>query len=176
MNARDEILSNLLAHERDFRVFLARRVGDEAAEDILQDVFARSLDRLDTVRDPAAAVAWFYRALRNAVVDAHRRHGVVQRKLDAFAAEIEIPAADVDGEVCRCVARLAENLKPEYAEVLRRTAVEEVAVKDYAEEAGIGRSNAAVRAFRAREALRKQVEATCGSCAGAGCGNCTCGH
>ena len=49
-----------------------------------------------------------------------------------------------------------------------------MAVKDYAAEAGITSNNAAVRVFRAREALRKQVARSCGTCADHGCLDCTC--
>lgn len=38
-------------------------------------------------------------------------------------------------------------------------------VKDFAQSAGISTSNAGVRVFRAREALRKQVLKACGTCA-----------
>lgn len=174
-NAR--ILNVLLERQADFRGFLARRLGDDVlAEDVLQEVLGRSLEKIATVRDPDAAVAWFYRALRNAVTDQHRRRGAHQRKLDAFAAEIDTtPSDETEGEVCRCVLRLVEDLKPEYAEALRRTTIDEVPMREYAEEIGIGRNNAAVRAHRAREALKKQVHGTCGSCAAGGCGTCTCG-
>ena len=37
-------------------------------------------------------------------------------------------------------------------------------------------NNAAVRVFRAREALRKQVARACGACATHGCVDCTCKH
>ena len=72
------------------------------------------------------------------------------------------------------MAELAATLKPEYADALRRIEVEGVAVKDYAEGAGISASNAGVRIFRAREALRKQVARSCGTCADHGCLDCTC--
>jgi len=48
-------------------------------------------------------------------------------------------------------------------------------VKDYAARAGLTASNAGVRVFRAREALRKQVARSCGTCADHGCFDCTCG-
>jgi hypothetical protein len=47
-------------------------------------------------------------------------------------------------------------------------------VKDYADEVGISSSNAGVRIFRAREALRKQVARSCETCAAHGCVDCTC--
>ena len=84
------------------------------------------------------------------------------------------PPPEVRGAVCQCVTRLAATLKPEYADALQRIEVQGVPVKTYAEEHGISASNAAVRVFRAREALRKQVAVSCGTCADHGCLECTC--
>ena len=70
--------------------------------------------------------------------------------------------------------RLAATLKPEYADALQQIDVAGTPVKDYAEHAGISASNAGVRVFRAREALRKQVTRACGTCAEHGCLDCSC--
>jgi RNA polymerase sigma factor (sigma-70 family) len=172
------VVSALVGNHRDFLAFLQKRVGDRAlAEDILQEAFVRGLDKLGTLARDESASAWFYRILRNAVIDHHRRGAVVARKLEAFAAELEQqvePGEDVRGAVCRCVGQLAGTLKPEYADALRRVEIDGVAVKDYASELGITSSNAAVRVFRAREALRRQVARSCGTCADHGCLDCTC--
>jgi hypothetical protein len=48
-------------------------------------------------------------------------------------------------------------------------------VKDYAASAGISSSNAGVRIFRARAALRREVSRSCGTCAEHGCLDCSCG-
>lgn len=173
-----EVADALVDNHRAFLAFLERRVHDRAlAEDILQDAFVRSMDKVSALRDREAIVPWFYRMLRNAVVDHQRRQGRVSRALAALGTELETVEAGTDthGAVCRCVADLARTLKPEYAEALRRIEVEGVAVKDYAEEIGISRSNAGVRVFRARDALRKQVQRACGTCATHGCVDCTCG-
>lgn len=171
-------VTRLVANHREFLGFLQSRVGSRAlAEDILQDAFVKGIGKLAGLREDESAVAWFYRILRNAVIDHHRRHEVSDRRLAALAAELDLAAPDPElrGAVCQCVARLADNLKPEYAEALRRIEVDGVAVKDYASEAGITRNNAAVRVFRAREALKQQVVRSCGTCAEHGCLDCTCG-
>ena len=66
-------------------------------------------------------------------------------------------------------------MKPEYAAALQRIEVEGVPVAQFAEEEGISKTNAGVRVFRAREALRRQVALSCGTCAEHGCTACTCG-
>jgi RNA polymerase sigma-70 factor (ECF subfamily) len=172
------VVSALVGNHRDFLAFLQKRIGDRAlAEDILQEAFVRGLHKLGTLENEESATAWFYRILRNAVIDHHRRRTVLDSKLSSFAAELEQhvePAGDVRGAVCQCVGQLAGTLKPEYADALRRIEVDGVAVKDYAAELGITSNNAAVRVFRAREALRKQVARSCGTCADHGCLDCTC--
>jgi RNA polymerase sigma-70 factor (ECF subfamily) len=170
-----EVVELLVENHREFLRYVERRVGNRAiAEEILQDAFVRGLDRGDEVRE--SVVGWFYRVLRNAVIDHHRRQAATDRRLEEFAAELESPGDDEEltRVACTCVARLADTLKPEYADALRRIEIESVAVKDYAEANGISANNAGVRIFRAREALRKQVARSCGTCAAHGCLDCTC--
>ena len=171
-----QVAAALVANHREFLAFIQRRVGSAAlAEDILQDAFVRNMEKFDTVRD--TAVGWFYRVLRNAIIDHHRRTGSAERRSEAFEREQEVTShedEELHRVVCKCVAELTETLKPEYATALRRVEVEGVSVKDYADEAGISANNAGVRIFRAREALRKQVVRSCGTCATHGCLDCTC--
>jgi RNA polymerase sigma factor (sigma-70 family) len=175
-NALSPRLAELLVeNHRDFVRFVERRVGSHAvAEEIVQDAFVRSLARGDELGD--SVVGWFYRVLRNAVIDHQRRQAVANRRLDQFAAELESTGGgdEVSRIACACVLKLAETLKPEYADALRRIEIDQLAVKDYAEATGISASNAGVRIFRAREALRKQVARSCGTCAEHGCLDCTC--
>ncbi len=174
-----EVTRALVENHREFLRFLERRVGRrDLAEDILQEAFSRGLDKLEMLRDGEAVVPWFYRTLRNATVDYWRRAKAADRALEQFAQEIETtedPPETMRDEVCRCVSRLAGTLKPEYADALRRVEVDGVSVKAFAEEQGISANNAAVRVFRAREALRRQVAVSCGTCAEHGCVSCTCG-
>lgn len=171
-----EIVAALVANHREFLRFVERRVESRAlAEEILQDAFVRSLGRTEEIRD--SAVGWFYRVLRHAVIDHHRRRASADRKLEAFAAELAAesePDAEFARVACECVTRLAAGLKPEYADALRRIDVDGVAVKDYATSAGLTNSNAGVRIFRARAALRREVARSCGTCAEHGCLDCSC--
>ncbi|HEY6362613.1 MAG TPA: sigma-70 family RNA polymerase sigma factor [Vicinamibacterales bacterium] len=168
----------LLENHRAFLRYLERRVGDRAlAEDILQDAFAKLLARPDQAPGDEAAVRWFYRSLRNAAIDQFRRRDARERAFEAFARELdthEHPAGETEGEICACVSRLAATLKPEYADALQQIEIAGTPVKAYAEQQGLSSSNAAVRLFRARAALKKRVTESCGICAEHGCLNCTC--
>jgi RNA polymerase sigma-70 factor (ECF subfamily) len=171
-------LAVLLENHRAFLKYLERRVGDrDVAEDILQDAFTKLVDRPDQAPADEGVVPWFYRTLRNAAVDHFRRRGAATRAVEAFARELETrtaAGAELEAEICACVSRLARTLKPEYAEVLQAVDLQGTAVKAYAEQHGWSASNAGVRAFRAREALKRRVGESCGICAEHGCRDCTC--
>jgi RNA polymerase sigma factor (sigma-70 family) len=172
-------LEILLENHRAFLRYLERRVGDRGvAEDILQDAFVKVVARPGQAPADEGVVPWFYRTLRNAAIDRFRRQGAATRAVEAFARELdqhEVPAQEMAAEICACVSRLVATLKPEYAEALREVDVSGVAVKAFAEQHGLSASNAGVRVFRAREALKKRVAQSCGTCAEHGCLDCTCG-
>lgn len=172
------VVAILLENHRAFLRYLERRVGDRAlAEDILQDAFAKVVAHPDQAPAEEAITPWFYRTLRNAAVDQFRRRGALDRVHEAFARELathEVPAPEIAREICACVSRLASTLKPEYAEALHAIEVAGTPVKVFAEQKGLSSGNAAVRVFRAREALRKRVAESCGTCAEHGCVDCTC--
>jgi RNA polymerase sigma factor (sigma-70 family) len=171
-------IAALLDNHRAFLRYLERRVGDRTlAEDILHDAFAKVVARPEQAPADEGIVPWFYRTLRNAAVDQFRRRGAADRAYEAFARELETreaPSEEMEAEICACVSRLAETLKPEYAEALTAIEVGGTPVKVFAEQKGLSSNNAAVRVFRAREALKKRVTESCGTCAEHGCVNCTC--
>jgi RNA polymerase sigma-70 factor (ECF subfamily) len=171
-------LEGLVANHRAFLAYLERRLGDRAlAEDVLQDAFSKVMARPELAPADESVVRWFYRTLRNAAIDHYRRRGAAARAMEAFARELEretTPDGETEAEICACVSRLADTLKPEYAEALRVIDVEGTTVKAFAEARGLSASNAGVRVFRAREALKKQVVQSCGTCAEHGCFDCTC--
>jgi RNA polymerase sigma-70 factor (ECF subfamily) len=168
----------LLENHRAFLRYLERRVGNrDLAEDILQEAFSKVIAQPEQAPTDEGVVPWFYRTLRNAAIDRLRRRAAAERAHDAFAREIETridPDLEMAEEICACVTRLAGTLKPEYADALQAIDVQDMPVKAFAEQRGLSTSNAGVRVFRAREALRKRVMESCGMCADHGCLNCTC--
>ena len=173
-----EAIQRLVDSHRQFLAFLQARVESRAvAEDILQSAFVKGLERGAVVRDEENVVAWFYRVLRNAVIDHYRHRASTEVALEGWGKEFvahEMPEADLKDEICQCVSGLLETLKPEYRDALRIVDVDEGSLNDLAAQAGITAGNAAVRVHRAREALRKQVTTVCGSCAEHGCLDCRC--
>lgn len=180
-STREQKVARVLADNYTrFLAFLERRVESrDVAEDILQDAFVRGIDRAQSVRNDESVTAWFYRILRNGVADYYRRGAAEARARGRVAAVAEMsgPGPDDDellDQVCGCVRELVDTLKPEYARAVRRVDIDGTAVRDWAGEEEITTNNAAVRLHRAREALRRQVIRTCGTCSDHGCVDCTC--
>jgi RNA polymerase sigma-70 factor (ECF subfamily) len=173
-----QALDRLLESRLQFLKFIQNRVGTrEIAEDILQAAFVKGLERGAAVRDEESAIAWFYRILRNAIIDYYRQRGAFDRASEALVRQLEThvePEPSFKGEICQCVSGLLDTLKPQYRQALMRIDLEEGSLADLGDEAGITANNAAVRVHRAREALRRQVALACGACATHGCLDCEC--
>ncbi|BFU95359.1 MAG: ECF family RNA polymerase sigma factor [Nitrospira sp.] len=179
----DGIVQRLMDNESAFRMFLRRRLGDEAiADDILQQSFIRAVERHHSLRNDESAVAWFYRILRHTLADYYRSRGAEARRDEAFLQELTVsghhqepPFDEVNATVCSCLHRLLPHLRGNYAELVRRIDLEGESPAHLAKELKISRNNLTVRLHRARQALRVSLEASCGLCSKHGCLNCVCG-
>jgi RNA polymerase sigma-70 factor (ECF subfamily) len=178
----NDMIQRLLEHESAFRVFLRRRVGDEAvAEDLLQQSMIRAVQSHHSVRNDESVVAWFYKIIRHTLIDYYRSKGADARRNEAFLRELtlsgddkEPPIDEVKATICTCLHRLLPKLRSNYAELIRRIDLEDESPKRVADELKISQNNLTVRLHRARQALRASLEQSCGVCSTHGCLNCTC--
>jgi RNA polymerase sigma-70 factor (ECF subfamily) len=172
------VLEVLVGDHRRFLAFLERRVGSRAAaEEVLQTAFVKSIERGGDLREAESAVAWFYRLLRNALVDFYRHRDAERRALDRHAVESTAeatPDPELEAAICECVHALIPTLKDEYAGILRAVEMEGEPLGAAARRLRITPGNAAVRLHRARRALRDRLETACGTCTEHGCLDCTC--
>lgn len=168
------IIERLAARKRDFLRFVRARTGSDAeAEDLLHSAFVRAAERSGTLRDGERVEAWFYRLLRNAIIDVRRE----DRRASAAPQDPAPRAVEaVHCCACPCVHELVPTLKPEWARIVRRVDLEGASVPVAAREEGITPNAAAVRLHRARAALRDKLRIACGACAreGGGCLECDC--
>lgn len=174
----DSALHTLLDLRGQFLAFLRRRVDDTAvAEDLLQTAYVRALESSHRLRADESVVAWFYRILRNAIIDNYRRRTTENAALERWALELtdaSVTEPQLFDTTCRCIESALQSLKPGYAELLREVDLGEGGLTAYADRQKISPANAAVRAHRARAGLRKQLIQSCGACSEHGCIECTC--
>lgn len=178
----EPVISVLVENHVAFRRYLRRHLGSEAAaEDLLQQGFLRAVEKRGSLRDEESVVSWFYKILKNAVIDHYRARSAEERKnngfLQSLLAEDRGSVAspdDVRAMICECVNRLLPTLKPEYADLLRRIDLQGEHQAEVAKSLEIELNNLMVRLHRARRALRASLEKSCGTCTEHGCLDCTC--
>ncbi len=169
----------VLSPERARFLRLARtRVGESAdAEDIVQRALARASERAAQLGDPARARAWFYRILRHAIADHHRARANEPPREPAERMEelADDSSSEPRGNPCACALHLLNEMRPAYAEVLRRVDVEGEEPNAVAVALGISPGNLHVKLHRARRALQARVKDHCGVASHRPCLDCTCG-
>lgn len=171
----DSPLTPLLEHRARWLSFVRARVADrETAEDILQSALARVAEAPERVPTDYT-LPWFYRVLRNAIVDHHRRAEAESRRREAWEVDPTAQGpAEAPGRLCRCTLRALASLKPEYRHIIEQVEVHGRPVVDVGREAGLSSTNAYVRLHRARRQLGERLRALCRSCADRACVDCHC--
>ncbi|HEX4039481.1 MAG TPA: sigma-70 family RNA polymerase sigma factor [Acidobacteriaceae bacterium] len=168
--------AGLAEQHRRFLEFLRKRIDDAAtAEDILQAAYLKALERGAQLRARESSVAWFYRILRNAIVDHYRQQAARARAMNQWAATWEEGyESEVRQEVCACIQEAVRALKPEYRAAIEQVDLGGQSVEAFAQTERTTANNASVRLHRARKAVAKQITAICGTCATHKCVDCTC--
>lgn len=173
-----DTISNLALQRNQFLQFVRRRVDSNAtAEDIVQSAYIRASEKASSLRNGESSVAWFYRILRNSVIDYYRHRSVEDRALDRWVHDLQTETprdAQTEEIACQCINTVLSKLKPAYKEILREVDVAGKPLEAFAKSSGITAGNAAVRVHRARQRLKKQLIKLCGTCCPQSCGNCTC--
>jgi RNA polymerase sigma-70 factor (ECF subfamily) len=137
----------------------------------------RALQHQSKTLDDESVVRWFYRVLRNAIIDHYRAQGTEDRALELWGRELETtatPTVEEQAEVCACLSKVIDQLTPSYGQILRAVDLNEQPLTTFAQQHNISATNAAVRVHRARAALRKQLLRCCGACSEHACLDCTC--
>jgi len=173
-----EAIADLSLRRTHFLHFVQRRVDSRAiAEDIIQSAYIRALEHAAALNKEESAVAWFYRILRNAVIDYYRHRAAEDRALERWAHDLatELPIdPQTEQIVCGCIDQVLPTLKFSYSSILRNVDLDGQSLEAFASSTGITPGNAAVRIHRARQALKKQLIRVCSVCAKLACADCTC--
>jgi RNA polymerase sigma-70 factor (ECF subfamily) len=167
----------LLQHLDAFIGFARQRTGDaELAADLVQECLMKALKADHVPEDAEGVVTWFYRVLRHAIIDAHRRRTTRDAALEKLVHELpEALEPEDERTICQCVMRLLPALPEADAELLRRIDLGGETATEVAAEMEQRVNTINVRLLRARKRLREQVERVCRTCATHGCLDCDCG-
>jgi RNA polymerase sigma-70 factor (ECF subfamily) len=145
------------------RAYAARRVPQSEADDLVQSVMLKLLERRETV-SAGSVRAWLFTVTRNAVVE-HYRGSRNTIDLDAFG---DVPATDAKDARERTVDDLASCLEPMLrslgssdAELLRRIDLDGESQTQLAASLAVPLSTLKSRIQRARTKLRTAFDTCC---------------
>jgi RNA polymerase sigma-70 factor (ECF subfamily) len=157
------------------RTFIAGRVPEADAEDVLQDTLVRLHEAADSLRDADRAESWVFSIARRAIADHYRDEE--RRPVDGPSgaaddvADDPSPtldnlanydgAHDVHEEVLSWLRPMAEALPEMYRRPLVMADFEGHKQKEVADELGLSLSGAKSRVQRARTKLRERLQACC---------------
>ena len=155
----DEIWREFSGRLRGYIGAQVRRPED--AEDILQEVFIRIHEKLDTLRSTERLAPWLYALARNAVIDHLRRRRGTEPLADAPEPAAVEEAGNINTLVASWLEPVLQQMPADY-----RTAVEAVELAgesqaSMAQRLGLSGSGAKSRVQRGRKMLREKILDCC---------------
>ena len=158
--AFDCVLAAWRDHEHELRNFLRQRLGDaDQAEDMLQELFVKSLRQgqhfcsLDNPR------AWLFQVARNAMVD-NARLGKPHVELPEHLAA-EVNTRDGVDELDACLQRNLAHLAEEDRDIIEHCDLHNMKQQTYADSHQLSLTATKSRLLRARQRLRDALVANC---------------
>lgn len=131
-----------------------RRLSDmAAAEDAAAEVFRVAWQRFHEQDNPS--LAWLYGVVRNVVGNEYRRSARARSLRDRLVAEAIPEAVSTDGALVDALNQLKEGER----EILFMSYWEDLTGEEISEILGISKPAVWVRLSRARDALRRQLDA-----------------
>lgn len=157
------------------RRFIAGRVPQADAKDVLQDTLVRLHEASSSLRDADRAEAWVFSIARRSIADYYRQEErrPVDETMPPGDHAREDPDSDMrnlsgyDGdhdvheEVLSWLRPMAEELPEKYGRPLVMADFENHTHQDVADELGLSRSGATSRIRRARAKLRERLQQCC---------------
>jgi RNA polymerase sigma-70 factor (ECF subfamily) len=150
------------------RRFVRSRVRDEqAADDIVQDVFLRIHTHGAALHHQEKLASWLYQIARHTIADYFRRqlaeptHPLPHDAAERFAASDDDPTDAHIRALLPCVRAMVQALPTPYREALQMTEYDGLTQQALAQRSGLSLSGAKSRVQRARDKLRMLLLACC---------------
>lgn len=145
-----------LKYEPQLRTFVRSKVKDqELAHDIVQDVFLRVTERLDSLKNEEKLLPWIYRIANNLIADHFRRES---KPLPVEKLQPEKEPSNYNECLAQCVQETLQEIPEKYREALELTTVGNLSQLQLADRLRISYSGAKSRVQRARDLVRQKID------------------
>lgn len=161
---KQEITDIWTNFQKELSHFIQKRTQDSnATADILQEVFVKVINKIDTLNQTKNLRQYLYAMVRNAIVDYYRQQKPVLSEEHIPEATFTIDSANQLNTIIAscCVRPFIEQLAPKYKEALILSELEQVPQTELAQKLDISYSGAKSRVQRGREKLKEQLLQCC---------------
>jgi RNA polymerase sigma-70 factor (ECF subfamily) len=151
--------------------YLVRLVGEDEAEDLTQSVMLKISEGLPHFRGESKLSTWIYRVATNAAIDRLRCKPISSQGLTELEADetdvppdAQVPSVEktaIREEMNACIRDFIERLPHNYKTVMVLSEVEGFKNDEIAAILELSLDTVKIRLHRAREKLRKELEAGC---------------
>lgn len=156
--------------------YLRRLLGNQDAEDIAQEVFAKVSRGLESFKGQSKLSTWIYRVATNTAIDKLRSapfkrscenisligETTVEDRIDSIGdTDPPIDRKVIRKEMSQCVREYIDRLSPDHRTVLVLSELEVFKNREIADILEISLENVKVRLHRARASLKKELDDGC---------------
>jgi len=142
-------------------LYVVKRVDNaDIAEDIVQDILLKTINRLEHLQDEEKFLPWLYRIGRNTIIDHYRKKHPEQELPDVLQMEEE-DTEDVLVELGQCIYPMLEKLPDIYREALIQAHFTNKKLREIADSEGISLVAVKSRVQRGRQQLKAHLLACC---------------
>lgn len=140
------------SHSRMVHGVLMSRVPHADVDDLVQDVFMLAMQRLSSLRTPAAFGGWLVAIARTQAIDHLRRQRPTAELVD------DVPVSDPDRSELMSVLAAIERLPLAYRETLMLRFVEGMTGQEIALKTGLTEGSVRVNLHRGMKQLKDELE------------------
>ncbi|MCP5016955.1 MAG: RNA polymerase sigma factor SigZ [Ketobacter sp.] len=140
--------------------FIRSRVDPDDSEDILQNVFLKVHERIDTLQEQEKLESWLYQITRNSIIDYYRIRTPGLELPDWLNDELDEDNV-VRRELSACLAPMIDDLPEKYRTALYVSEIEGKPQVEVAKLENISISGAKSRIQRGRTLLKQALNECC---------------
>lgn len=146
--------------------FIKKRVDNEHdAEDILQDVFCKIQNNINSMKHEEKIQAWVYTITRNAITDFYRTHRLENQNSelsdDIPDEKLEYGSENANEDIAKCLKVMVDSLPDKYKEAILLTEFQNLTQRELSQKLGLTLPGAKSRVQRARVKLKEMLLGCC---------------
>lgn len=143
--------------------YISHKVADaHSAEEILNDVFFKAANSLESLREKTKVQSWLYKIASNRIIDYYRRRKESYVDIDdALFYSDEDEAETIYDELNCCVEKFLHQLPKHYSDPLKAVYLDELTQHEYAEQNKVKLSTVKSQIKRGKASMKTFFEQCC---------------